>query len=144
MKDDGKKVLCQVAAALRADDDLRAREFQVAGHTDDRAVTGGGFKDNWALSALRARAVLLVMVAPSSDGCGGLPPSEWSAAGYGSQHPLASNETSEGREMNRRIELVAQPNLVELGLAPNGPSTKPEPARKSDAAPQVPERDTSE
>lgn len=144
LKDDGKKVLCQVAAALRADDDLRAREFQVAGHTDDRAVTGGGFKDNWALSALRARAVLLVMVAPSSDGCGGLPPSEWSAAGYGSQHPLASNETSEGREMNRRIELVAQPNLVELGLAPNGPSTKPEPARKSDAAPQVPERDTSE
>lgn len=145
LKDDGKKVLCHVAAALRADDDLRAREFQVAGHTDDRAVTSSVIKDNWALSALRARAVLLAMVAPEKGGCGGLPANKWSAAGYGSEHPLASNETSEGRAMNRRIELVAQPNLVELGLAQGDSPAKsnpvaPKPATESSApAPGAPQ-----
>lgn len=140
LKEDGKKVLCQVAAALRADEDLRSREFQVAGHTDDRPLTSSVIKDNWALSALRARAVLLAMVAPEKDGCGGLPASKWSAAGYGSEHPLASNETSEGRAMNRRIELVAQPDLVELGLAPADPNAKSKPP----PSPPAPGRDAPE
>ena len=34
------------------------RHFQVAGHTDGKPLAGGTFKDNWGLSAMRARSVL--------------------------------------------------------------------------------------
>jgi chemotaxis protein MotB len=103
-----------VAAVLRADSDLSSREFQVAGHTDNKPLAGGSYKDNWGLSAMRARSVLAYLTAPSGREGGGLDPTHWSAAGYADTDPVASNETEEGREQNRRVELVVLPNVNEM------------------------------
>ena len=41
----------------------------------------------------------------------GVPPEAVSGAGYGEYHPVATNQTSDGRRLNRRIEIVMLPNL---------------------------------
>jgi len=66
-------------------------------------------RDNWSLSAMQARSVLLFLVRPVRQGGGGLDPHLWSVAGYASDDPVATNDTDEGRQKNRRIELVAVP-----------------------------------
>ncbi len=114
LKESGVEILRQVAAVLRADEDLARREFQVAGHTDSRPLSSRAFKDNWDLSAMRARSVVLFLTAPVEKEGGGLDPSHWSAAGYADTDPVASNETGEGREKNRRVELVVMPDVEEM------------------------------
>jgi chemotaxis protein MotB len=114
LKPAGQEVLLKVAEVVRADADLSKRDFQVAGHTDGKPLSGGQFKDNWGLSAMRARSVLVLLTTPVADKGGGLDPAHWSAAGYGSTDPVAANDTDEGRKKNRRVELVVQPNVEEM------------------------------
>ncbi len=111
---EGKQILGQVAEVVRTDPDLAKREFQVAGHTDSNPLRGGAYKDNWGLSAMRARSVLTFLVEPEADGGGGLEPGNWSAAGYADTDPVAGNDTEEGRQQNRRVELVVLPNVEEM------------------------------
>jgi chemotaxis protein MotB len=54
------------------------------------------------------------MLQPADRGGGGLSPSRWSAAGYGDADPLKSNDTPEGKQANRRCELILQPGLEEV------------------------------
>jgi chemotaxis protein MotB len=99
------------------DADLSKRRFQVAGHTDAKPLAGGPFKDNWGLSTMRARSVLLLLTSPldAKTGLGGgLSPANWSAAGYADTDPVASNDTEDGRKKNRRVELVVQPDVEEM------------------------------
>ena len=117
LKPEGSKILMQVAEVIGKDADLSKRLFQVAGHTDSKPLVGGVFKDNWGLSTMRARSVVLLLTSPpdkKGEGGGGLNPSNWSAAGYADTDPVASNETEEGRKKNRRVELVLQPNVEEM------------------------------
>ena len=114
LKDEGKKILLQIADVVRSDADLSKRQFQVAGYTDSKPLAGGPFKDNWGLSAMRARSVLVLLTTPQDKGGGGLSPSNWSAAGFGDTGPVASNDTEEGRTKNRRVELVVQPDVEEM------------------------------
>lgn len=113
LKKEGEDILRQVAEVVRNDKDLSQREFQVAGHTDSKPLRGGRFGDNWGLSAMRARSVLSYLTAPGENG-GALDPHKWSAAGYADTDPVASNESDEGRQKNRRVELVVQPNVEEM------------------------------
>jgi chemotaxis protein MotB len=114
LKPEGSSILQQVAEVVRNDPELKARQFQVAGHTDSKPLKGGRFKDNWGLSAMRARSVLLMLTTDVASGGGGLDPSNWSAAGYADTDPVAENSTEEGRKRNRRVELVVQPNVEEM------------------------------
>jgi chemotaxis protein MotB len=116
LRDAGKEVLMAVADVIRNDQQLNERFFQVAGHTDAQPLNGGQFKDNWGLSAMRARTVLVFLIAPVSkrDGGGGLDPTRLHAAGYGDTDPVAGNETPQDREHNRRVELVLMPNIEEM------------------------------
>ena len=114
LKEEGETILRKVAEVIRTDDDLSKREFQVAGHTDAMPLRGGQFKDNWGLSAMRARSVLVFLTTPVEEDGGGLDPKNWSAAGYAATDPVASNETAEGRQKNRRVELVVMPNVEEM------------------------------
>src|SRR5688572_1723723 len=115
LKASGLEILGQVAAVVRGDADLSQREFQVAGHTDSKPLTSGAYKDNWGLSAMRARSVVAFLTAPADKGQGGgLDRTHWSAAGYADTDPVAGNDTEEGREQNRRVELVVQPNVEEM------------------------------
>jgi len=73
----------------------------VEGHTDSVPVANGSFPSNWELSALRAVNVVKFLV----DECG-IDPRNMSAAGYADSRPVASNDSSEGRALNRRVNLI--------------------------------------
>src|SRR5262249_48671111 len=94
LKPDGKKILKQVADVTKGDATLNTRNFQVAGHTDKEPF-GGTYFDNWGLSVMRARQVLVFLVGPDAgDGKavptgGGLNSLHWAAAGYGATDPVA-------------------------------------------------------
>jgi len=113
---EGDKVLSAVADVIRNDKQLAGRYFQVAGHTDNKPLKGGRFGDNWGLSAMRARQVLLYLVAPvdAKEGGGGLTPERLHVAGYGDTDPVAKNDADEGRQQNRRVELVLMPDVEEM------------------------------
>src|SRR6476620_4877881 len=95
LKPEGLNVLNAVADVIRKDSQLSARYFQIAGHTDNKPLAGGQFKDNWGLSAMRARQVLVYLVSPpdAKGGGGGLDSSHLHAAGYGETDPIADNGT---------------------------------------------------
>lgn len=102
--DEGEATLTEIAGVLATLDD---REFQVEGHTDNVPITRR-FDSNWELSTARALSVVHIFIA------GGVNPSNLSAAGFGEFQPRADNETPEGRELNRRIEIVMVPNLSRI------------------------------
>jgi chemotaxis protein MotB len=117
LKPEGQTILTRVAEVIRNDRGLRARSYQVAGHTDNQPFRGV-FKDNWGLSAMRAREVLVFLVSPVGDNPskpsgGGLDPQQWSAVGYGDTDPVADN-AGDLRSQNRRVELVVMPNVEEM------------------------------
>lgn len=86
-------VLRQVATALKDKADL---VVLVQGHTDNV----GNAAANQALSERRAKAVVARLVAL------GMPAAQLKAEGKGASEPIASNETAEGRQRNRRVMLL--------------------------------------
>ncbi len=111
LKKDGREALGKIAEVLRSDPSLATRDYQVAGHTDDKAVRGGPFGDNLGLSVARARSVLGFLVDPKG---GQLPRDHWSASGFADTDPVGPNDTDSGRQANRRCELVVMPAMGEL------------------------------
>jgi chemotaxis protein MotB len=71
------------------------------GHTDATPISNDRFRSNWDLSAARAIAMLNVL-----SGRFELPLGRMSVAGYADTVPLADNRTSEGRQQNRRVDVV--------------------------------------
>jgi chemotaxis protein MotB len=114
LKPEGSNILIQIADVIRGDADLSKRHFQVAGHTDSKKLQGGQFRDNWGLSAMRARSVLVLLTTPKEEKGGGLNPKQLSATGYADTDPVSTNDTEEGRQKNRRVELVVQPDVEEM------------------------------
>ncbi len=74
---------------------------RVEGHTDNQPIHTSRFDTNWELSTARATEIVKYFVMAQ-----GLPPERFSAAGYAEFHPVAGNETAEGRSQNRRVDLV--------------------------------------
>ncbi len=101
LKPEGKTQLAELTGLLAG---IEGRAFQVAGHTD----SVGSEDKNWRLSVNRALEVALYMVES------GMPPDRISVAGYGENQPVGDNETVDGRALNRRIEIILQPNLDEI------------------------------
>jgi chemotaxis protein MotB len=116
LRPDGTKVLNAVADVILNDKQLSGRYFQIAGHTDNKPLKGGRFGDNWGLSAMRARQVLIYLIAPlgTKEGGGGLSPERLHAAGYGDTDPVGKNDTDAERQQNRRVELVLMPDVEEM------------------------------
>ena len=103
----GVNALNKLSAALASQQDL---EILVEGHTDNIKGSGKGvIKDNWDLSVMRATSVVKILLKNK-----GLNPLQLTAAGRGEHNPIATNETVEGRKMNRRIEMIISPNLDDL------------------------------
>lgn len=144
LKNKGKDALRSIAAILKNDPVLSARDFQVAGHTDDKAVKGGAYADNMALSLMRARNVLSFLIDPRE---GGLQKERFSASGYGDTDPIVPNDSDESRQRNRRSELVIVPALNEMldlrtlaGEAPPRPPPK-DPVIKEPAKDPAPRKE---
>jgi chemotaxis protein MotB len=77
------------------------RPLRVEGHTDDVPIHNPLFNSNWELSTARATEVIRLLVTQY-----GFDPEDLSAAGYAEFHPIASNDTSECRSANRRVDIV--------------------------------------
>jgi len=98
----GQEAIRKVADVLKEFSD---RRFQVEGHTDNMPISSDRFPSNWELSTARALSVVHLMIDE------GVAPQNVSAAGFGEFHPRATNDTKEGRALNRRIEIIMLPNL---------------------------------
>ena len=101
---DSKDVVAKIADAINKNPGL---SIQIEGHTDNEPVQihKYRYKDNWALSTARALAIL------SELEKNGVSSSRLTAAGKGDTQPIASNETKEGREKNRRTEFIVEPKI---------------------------------
>ena len=100
LKETGKEVLKKVADAMKSYED---KAIRVVGHTDNVPITGGlqkVFASNWELSAARATTVVRFL----QDA--GIAPERLIATGRAEYAPVAPNDSPEGRQKNRRIEIT--------------------------------------
>lgn len=77
--------------------------IRIEGHTDNVPISTSHYVDNWDLSTSRATNVLRYFLETCE-----LSPDKFSAVGYGEFHPVASNDTEEGKAQNRRVDFVIQ------------------------------------
>jgi len=99
---EGRQAITQVGEVLSQFSD---RRFQIEGHTDNVPIKSARYPSNWELSTARALSVVHLMTEI------GVKPENISAAGFGEYRPRADNENDEGKQLNRRIEIVMLPNL---------------------------------
>ena len=103
----GINALNKLSEALANQSNLK---ILVEGHTDNVQASGKAMiKDNWDLSVMRATSVVKILLNNKK-----LDPLQLTAAGRGEYSPIATNETVEGRKMNRRIDMILSPNLDDL------------------------------
>ena len=106
LKDTGKQVLQKVAESLKGYED---KAIRIVGHTDNVPITKGlqkVFPSNWELSAARATTVVRFL----QDA--GIEPERLVATGRAEYAPVSPNDTTEGRQKNRRIEIT----LIDRGV----------------------------
>jgi chemotaxis protein MotB len=115
LSEEGKTALMDVAKVLRK---VQNKRFIVGGHTDNQKIKRSTFKSNWELSTARAVVVTEALVKA------GLKPWNLIAAGYSEYAPIANNSSEEGRQKNRRIEIILEPYLKDI--------SPPKPKKKTD------------
>ena len=99
----GKQLLTTLADTIRNNPD---QQLVVAGHTDSVPISKqlrSKFPTNWELSAARAAAVIRYLQFECD-----LDPNRISLRAYSHFRPAASNQTEEGRRLNRRIEIIVR------------------------------------
>jgi chemotaxis protein MotB len=100
LKKEGKEVLKKVGDVLKG---YENKIIRVVGHTDNVPVAKSlraTFPSNWDLSVARASNVVRFLQEV------GVPPEQMVAAGRSEYDPVAPNDTPEGRQKNRRIEIM--------------------------------------
>ena len=104
---EGKKAVEQLGAVLADNPEIA---ILIEGHTDNVPYTGSGqVKGNWDLSTKRATSIVQILKANDE-----IKPENLTAAGRGEYAPIATNDTTEGRAKNRRIEVILTPKLDEI------------------------------
>ncbi|MBN1849235.1 MAG: OmpA family protein [Deltaproteobacteria bacterium] len=107
IKPEGIEVLERVGNILV---NVKDRSINIEGHTDNvpiGAELAKIYPTNWELSAARASNVARYLQEKA-----GISPELLSATGYGEYQPVASNDTTEGKAKNRRIEIVLVPREI--------------------------------
>jgi len=97
-------ILNKVATVLK--DNVPELNVGIEGHTDNIPIKHSGWKSNWELSTARALSVLHYLVEEKD-----ISPERVSAIGYGEFRPVASNDIKDGRQLNRRVEIVILPQF---------------------------------
>ena len=79
----------------------RSCRVRVEGHTDPVPIHTAKFDSNWELSTARAAGLVKLLIQQY-----GFDPQALSAGGYAEFHPVAPNNTPEGRRANRRLDVI--------------------------------------
>ncbi len=77
------------------------QKVTISGHTDNVPINTYEYPSNWDLSSKRALNFMKFLLSQEK-----LAPERFSAIGYGEYRPIATNDTSEGRQKNRRVEIL--------------------------------------
>jgi len=104
----GKDAINKLARVLEINPDI---QILIEGHTDNVPYnsTSNLMIDNWDLSVKRATSIVRILLGESD-----IDPKRLTAAGRSKYLPVDTNETAEGRQKNRRIEIILTPKLDEL------------------------------
>lgn len=106
--------------------DYKDYDVLIEGNTDNVPISKPNIRNNWDLSALRASSVVQAL-----QNNFGVDPKRLTAGGRGEYNPIASNDTPDGRTMNRRTEIIITPklnqfmDLIGKGAASDSTSTQP-------------------
>jgi len=98
----GRQELSKIVPALQG---AAGKQIVIEGYTDNLPILAPlaeRFPNNWSLSAARAISVVTYLNGQGID------PNQLSAVAFGQYHPVASNDTPEGRAQNRRINIAIQ------------------------------------
>ncbi len=121
LNDAGRSVLRKVGQRLK---DVPHR-VEVRGYTDSVPIRGGlaaRFTSNWELAGARASGVVRFLAEQKVD------PTRLVSISHGQYAPIAPNDTPEGRQKNRRIEITLEPSRPDLaGSAPAAAPAASEP-----------------
>lgn len=104
LSEDGQQVLRDLAKTFSLADD---RRIMINGHSDNVPLgpkLAELYKDNWGLSMARALATANFFADEA-----GIPADRMTVSGFGATKPIADNETAEGRQLNRRVEISLVP-----------------------------------
>ncbi|MDO5510963.1 MAG: OmpA family protein [Weeksellaceae bacterium] len=108
------ETLAKIAKIIK---DYPTYDVLVEGNTDNVPISRTNIRNNWDLSALRASSVVQAL-----QNNHGVDPKRMTAGGRGQYNTVASNDTSDGRNKNRRTEIIILPNLDQfmelIGQAP--------------------------
>jgi chemotaxis protein MotB len=97
MKSTSQAAFDRIASMLRQ----RDYRLRIEGHTDNAPIHNSQFPSNWELSTSRATEIVRLLIVRD-----GFSPDRLSAAGFAEYHPVATNRTTEGRGMNRRVDII--------------------------------------
>jgi chemotaxis protein MotB len=90
--------------------------IRIEGHTDSIPIQTAAFPSNWELSTARATNIVQYLINGHA-----ISPDKLSAIGYGEYRPIADNKTTEGRQKNRRVDIVLLSKEGEQGEPTVGP-----------------------
>jgi chemotaxis protein MotB len=106
---------------------VRTCHLRIEGHTDNVPIHTPQMESNWELSTARATELVRLLIVRDR-----FAPERLAAAGYAQYHPIASNETAQGRAQNRRVDIVILGSTKPISeAAPEaipGANEKPSPA----------------
>lgn len=106
VKRDYNSTLDSMAAVLTGNPSLR---LIIEGHSDNVPVKAGvAYSDNWDVSLARAKSVVKKLIKL------GVSPNQLLPTGRGEYDPLSSDNTTESRKMNRRVDFIVMPDLGTL------------------------------
>ncbi|MBU4305116.1 MAG: OmpA family protein [Candidatus Omnitrophica bacterium] len=105
IKKNAYTILDRVADVLN--NQVRDRNIAIEGHTDNQPIVKSQWKSNWELSTARATSVLHYLTDNKN-----VDPQRLSAVGYGEYRPVDSNDTTAGRQQNRRVEITVLPETI--------------------------------
>ncbi len=121
----GPQALPTLSAIVKV---IGPERMRIEGHTDNVPIHNARFDSNWELSTARATEIIKLFITKYA-----IAPDRLAASGYGEYYPVASNDTAEGRSMNRRVDLVILNSNVERAtptpdaviVAPDAPHLAP-------------------
>jgi chemotaxis protein MotB len=115
LKPSAAKVLDLLVVQLRK----IPNHIRVEGHTDNLPISTKRYPSNWELSTARATECLKYLIEKHA-----FAPERISAVGYAQYRPLESNQTSDGRAKNRRVDIVIL-NIEDSFLEPENMTNEP-------------------